>query len=141
MLDNNSILEFEEKQGEMAEVWKVNSKKGNLYDSYDNFKPLFLCSIDCGNFFVDKDGYLYPCNKLRIKDIKRNVLKNDFREVYKSFSEYKLMEASSKYPCLKCSYIGVCNPCPAINLLANGDLEKPPRKLCELNKLRVKKFS
>lgn len=139
MLDDNTILEFEEKKAKISYLWEVNSDKKNIYDSYGDFKPLFLCSIDCGNFFIDKDGNLYPCNKLRIKNQKSNIVHNDFKEVYKSFSEYKLMEASKNYPCLKCSYIGICNPCPAINLLANGDLEKPPKKLCKLNKLRMGK--
>lgn len=139
MLDNRDIVKFEAKHKELSKVWKDNINITTKYSKSETV-PLFVCSIDCGNFLIDKDGFLYPCNKMRFEK-NNNILECDLLDVYPSYQKYKRIEASKNFKCKKCKYVSICNPCPAINKLATGDFEKPYEKLCELIQFRFEAFS
>lgn len=137
MLSVDEILNFEQDYEETKNTWEANSGEANFFESMKErgeFIPLFACESGTTTCIVDAEGYLLPCNKLRIK--KFNLLRDDFDKAWASYAEIKKIPAPSDYKCLTCKNISVCNPCPAQNYLATGKYEVPSSTECLLAEKR-----
>lgn len=133
MLSVDEILNFEQSYEEARNTWEANSGESNFFSSMEErgeFIPLFACESGTTTCIVDAEGYLLPCNKLRVK--KFNLLRDDFDKAWDAYAEIKKIPAPSNFKCLKCKNISVCNPCPAQNYLATGYYEVPSSTECLL---------
>ena len=68
------------------------------------------CSAGRSRFSIDWQGFLYPCNRLRM--IRENPLRDGFLNAWKSVN--KQAENWEREPaCEACPYLSVCDPCAA----------------------------
>lgn len=133
MLTVDEIIEFEKQYESCRETWKANSSDDNFYARWredGRFLPLYACGCGTTTCIVDAEGYLLPCNKLRIKE--HNLITDDFDIAWEDYKKFKKIPAPSNYRCLTCKNISVCNPCPAQNFLSTGDYTLPDDNECLL---------
>lgn len=141
MLTSEEIIEFEKIYEETRQVWAANANNENFYRKMadkDEFLPLFACGVGTTTCVVDAEGYLLPCNKLRIR--KYNLLKDEFDTAWNAYAAIKRIPAPDDYKCLTCKNISVCNPCPAQNYLSTGFYAIPCEEECKLTALRNSTF-
>lgn len=141
MISVEDIIEFEKSYEETKRVWTANAGNDNFYQKMkkkNEFVPLFACESGTTTCVIDAEGYLLPCNKLRLK--KYNLLTDEFDAAWDAYAEIKRIPAPSDYKCLTCNNISVCNPCPAQNFLSTGYYDKPCKEECRLAALRNSTF-
>lgn len=140
MLTSDEIIKYEQHDELLCKKWSVNVNKQNPYALLENEDiPLFTCNIGKTEFSIDHQGYLNPCNKLRLQE--HNLLSEDFDVGWNEFSKYKKMRISEKNKCAKCKYLYICHTCPIQNYLSTGDFEEPDKFACELTQKRGREFS
>ena len=139
-LSPEEIIEFEKNHIEMAKSWHNNIRYDNPYFKLnENEYPQFSCNIASTLCFIDNEGYVNPCHKLRLKEF--NILSNDLEYIWENFQKYREIKAPKNYKCAKCKYIHFCSPCPVINYLENKNYATPAKSSCKLTKLRAVEFS
>ena len=139
-LSPKEIVEFEKIHIEMAKKWYNNIRYDNPYfQLHENEYPQFSCNVASTLCFIDNEGYVNPCHKMRLKEF--NILSNDLEYIWKNFQKYRKMKAPKNYKCAKCKYIHFCSPCPVVNYLENKDYAIPATFPCKLTGLREKEFS
>ncbi|WP_303871939.1 radical SAM protein [Acetobacterium wieringae] len=137
-INTEDIINLEKNIEIATTVWSLNICDTNPLEKLENV-PLYTCSIGKSNFVIDSEGFLNPCNKIRIN--KFNLKVCGFDDGWNDFSTYSSIQASKDYKCRSCKNISICNPCPALNKLSTGEYEKPPKSVCDLTKARAKEFS
>lgn len=135
MLTPTKIVDFEKKYSITLNRWASHCSP--LSPSAENC--LFVCDIAQSSFIIDCEGYMEPCNKLRLKRYK--ILECGYQPIWAEFAKYKQMKAPASFPCLSCDLRSLCTPCPAENLLTNGKLDLPAQHMCKLAKMRMNEFS
>lgn len=68
------------------------------------------CSAGRSCFSIDWEGFLYPCNHLRM--IRENPLRDGFPAAWKSVNK-QAENWKRELACETCPYLSVCNPCAA----------------------------
>lgn len=138
-LSNEDIVDFEINYPNAAKVIAANVLKKNPFLKAEQI-PVFTCNVASTLCYIDSNGFVSPCNKMRLK--KYNVLEVPLATIWEDYiKEYANMLAPKSYKCAKCSYIHICSPCPVINKLSTGDYVIPCAEYCELTMLRAKEFS
>ena len=135
MLSPEEIVSFEKEYSVTVSRWASQCRASIPLKN----PPLFFCDIARSSFIIDCEGYMEPCNKLRLR--KYNILEIPFSDIWKIFSQYKSIPAPASYRCPSCVYRVVCMPCPAENRLVSGNFTEPPEHTCKLAELRFKEFS
>ena len=141
MISPEEIVEFEKNYEETRRIWTANAGNENIYKkakAEGKFIPLYICGVGTTTCIVDAEGYLLPCNKLRIK--KHNLLTDEFDSSWNDYASIKKIPAPGNYKCLTCEDISVCDPCPAQNFLATGRYDIPCLEECRLAALRNSTF-
>jgi len=105
--------------GENEEIELVNLLKE---------RPLFRCKLGRASCAIDYKGNLCPCMSFR--HVGKKITKENFDELWKSFSEYPRMRASQEYKCLKCKAYDFCDICPAMMQFVHGNLEYVDKHFC-----------
>ena len=135
MLSPEQIVDFEKQYSITTNRWA-----SRCFPTVPSIgEKLFACDIAQSSFIIDCEGYMEPCNKLRLKKYK--LLDLGYHEIWDTFSQFKQMEAPESFQCLSCDYRAICTPCPAENLLTNGRFDKPAEHMCRLAKARMCEFS
>lgn len=138
-LSNEEIIEIEKHTPSLAKVWVSNIKDSNPFINKDCV-PLYSCNIASTLLYIDYQGFINPCNKMRIKT--HNILRKNLKETWEYFiSKYAKEIAPIDYKCSKCLDIHICSPCPVVNKLSTGDYTKPDILYCQLAKMRKQEFS
>lgn len=91
-------------------------------------RPLFRCKLGRSSCVIDYKGRMCPCMSFRHAGV--HLTKDNFDEIWNSFSKYPSMKASEKYPCLKCKAYDFCDICPAMMEFVHGDLEYVDKHFC-----------
>jgi radical SAM protein with 4Fe4S-binding SPASM domain len=138
-LSNQEILDFEIQHVDAAKVIAANVLKKNPFLEVEQV-PIFTCNVASTLCYIDSNGFVSPCNKMRLKEY--NILKTPLSTIWESYiQQYAKVLAPKNYKCAKCSHIHICSPCPVINKLSTGDYVTPCMDYCELTMLRAKEFS
>jgi len=141
MLTVEEIIAFEQEYEPSYKTWEANAGDTNFYlklKEQGRELPLFACECGTTTCIIDAQGYLLPCNKLRVQ--KYNLLHTEFDDGWAAYAEIKQIPAPKTYACLTCKNISVCNPCPAQNFLATGDYTCPDKNECALAAMRNRTF-
>lgn len=138
-LSNEKIVEIEKRTPSLAKVWASNVKGINPFIDRD-CAPLYSCNVASTLLYIDCQGFVNPCNKMRTRT--HNILNENLKEIWKYFiSKYAKKVAPNDYKCSKCPDIHICSPCPVVNELSTGDCIKPDILYCQLAKMRKQEFS
>ncbi len=70
----------------------------------------------------------------------KQLTRENFDEVWGSFSNYPKMKASENYRCLQCKAYDFCDICPAMMQFVHGDLEYVDEHFCRTAKARYKHY-
>jgi radical SAM protein with 4Fe4S-binding SPASM domain len=137
-LSNEEILKIEKNDEKIYRVYVANVNKCNPF-LHSERVPLFTCNVASTLCYIDCNGYVSPCNKMRIKE--HNILEKPLSEIWKGYiEEYAYLLAPSDYKCAKCNHIHICSPCPMINKLSTGEYHIPWSESCRLTQMRVDEF-
>ena len=132
------VIELESKDDERVKLWS-SLHNSCSYKKNKDIDDLYLCHYGSDSFFITYDGYVEGCNKMRLK--KWNINQYSFKQCWDLIDvERKRKVKANNYDCLNCFYSRICQPCPADNVLFNGDELKAPKIKCEKCKLRFEKF-
>lgn len=101
-------------------------------------KPLFRCKLGRASCAIDYEGRMCPCMSFR--HVGRRLTRDNFDEVWSSFSNYPKMKASENYRCLQCKAYDFCDICPAMMQFVHGDLEYVDEHFCKTAKARYKHY-
>ncbi len=97
---------------------------------------LYNCSGGRTYFRVSPDGELMLCPIKRFP--RYDLLKGNFREGWNNcFMDILSQKYSQGYKCPGCTYIPVCDICPAKSQLETGNQESPIKYFCRIAKLRA----
>lgn len=123
---------------EFAEFAKHPRTFGEDYDvelvDLQKERPLFRCKLGRASCAIDFDGKMCPCMSFR--HVGRRLTRDNFEEIWTSFSEYPKMKASPEYKCLNCKAYDFCDICPAMMEFVYGDLEHIDEHFCKSAKAR-----
>lgn len=97
-------------------------------------RPLFRCKLGRASCVIDYEGRMCPCMSFRHAGTK--LTRENFDEIWKSFSQYPKMKASEDYKCLRCEAYDYCDICPAMMEFVHGDREYIDNHFCKTAKAR-----
>lgn len=101
-------------------------------------RPLFRCKLGRASCAIDYEGRMCPCMSFR--HVGRRLTRDNFDEVWSSFSNYPKMKASENYRCLQCKAYDFCDICPAMMQFVHGDLEYVDEHFCRTAKARYRHY-
>lgn len=141
-LTNEQIVDYESRDKERSQLWQGVFGKENKRFSYLNNSsscPLFLCNYATNTFVITNDGFIEGCNKYRLK--KYNIFDMSFDDAWQALGKEKSRKVDIvDYACARCDLALACTPCPADNILFEGNELIPPQSKCDLCHLRNKYF-
>lgn len=138
-LSNQEIVAIESEHEHSARIYANNIRHDNPYANQDQV-PLYTCNVASTLCYIDCQGFVSPCNKMRLKD--HNLTNEDLQTIWKDYiQKYAHMLAPKDYKCAKCPNIHLCSPCPVVNYLYTGDYTTPNLETCELIQMRTNEFS
>lgn len=138
-LTNQEIVAIESKHLKTARVYVNNIRTDNPFAEAEKV-PLYTCNVASTLCYIDCEGYVSPCNKMRLRE--HNLLNETLPEIWQEYiQKYANMLAPKDYKCSKCTKIHLCSPCPVINYLTTGNHAIPWENNCELIALRTAEFS
>ena len=126
------FLEFEKRPRTFGEDYDVE-----VVDLMKE-KPLFRCKLGRASCAIDYEGRMCPCMSFR--HVGRRLTRDNFDEVWSSFSNYQKMKASENYRCLQCKSYDFCDICPAMMQFVHGDLEYVDEHFCKTAKARYRHY-
>ncbi len=97
-------------------------------------RPLFRCKLGRASCAIDYQGKMCPCMSFR--HVGKKLTKDNFNDIWQSFSLYPKIKASLDYKCLKCEAYDFCDICPAMMQFVYGDLEYVDEHFCKSAKAR-----
>lgn len=101
-------------------------------------RPLFRCKLGRASCAIDYEGRMCPCMSFR--HVGKRLTRDNFDEVWSSFSNYPKMKASKNYRCLRCKAYDFCDICPAMMQFIHGNLEYVDDHFCRTAKARYKHY-
>lgn len=118
-LDIKDILTYE-----FYEHERHNKSEATFTDAedreYHSFPYVYDCKIGVSSFVIDFNGNMCPCMKLRHHGTR--LTKENFDEIWNSYSKYKKMELPQESICRECGVREYCEVCPAEREFINGDI-------------------
>lgn len=127
---------------EFAEFEKRPRTFGEDYDAeaVDLIKerPLFRCKLGRASCAIDYEGRMCPCMSFRRAG--KHLTRENFDQIWDSFSEYPKMKASKNYRCLRCKAYDFCDICPAMMQFIHSDLEYVDEHFCKTAKARYEHY-
>lgn len=108
--------------------------EGTEYMDLIKERPLFRCKLGRASCAIDYNGNICPCMSFR--HVGQKLTRENFDEIWKSFSTYPKMKASPAYKCLKCEAYDFCDICPAMMQFVHGNLEYIDPHFCKSAKAR-----
>lgn len=101
-------------------------------------RPLFRCKLGRASCAIDFEGRMCPCMSFRHAG--KKLTRDNFDEVWGSFSSYPKMKASENYRCLQCKAYDFCDICPAMMQFVHSDLEYVDEHFCKTAKARYSHY-
>lgn len=138
-LSCEEIIAIEASHEHTACIYANNIRTDNPFSDAEKV-PLYTCNVASTLCYIDAEGFVSPCNKMRLKE--HNLLEESLSEIWRVYiREYAYKIAPKDYKCAKCPHIHLCSPCPVINSLTTGDPAVPSEENCRLIALRTAEFS
>ncbi len=136
-LSVDDMLEMDQEYPKRAEEWLVKAAefKGQLIRS----EYVYNCGAGLRNFHINHEGKLSICTMVRTP--LNNLKSMDFYEAWNNLGELRRKKRQLHTICETCTVGALCGQCPAWSLLVHGDDETPVEFVCQLGKMRARKFS
>jgi radical SAM protein with 4Fe4S-binding SPASM domain len=99
----------------------------------------FFCGAGRNVAAVDPYGDLSPCLQLPVK--LGNVLQTPLMILWKSspwLKKWRALKTGDLKECRNCANLSICNRCPGVSLLEEGDVLVPNEPACEMAELKAK---
>lgn len=109
-------------------------KNGVMLVNLKKDKPLFRCKLGRASCVIDYEGKMCPC--MSFKHAGTRITKDNFDDIWKSFSKYQNYKAHDNYKCLSCEAYDLCDICPAMMEFVYGDMEYVDEHFCKTAKAR-----
>ena len=101
-------------------------------------RPLFRCKLGRASCAIDYEGNMCPCMSFR--HVGQRLSRDNFDEIWGSFSKYSQMRASKDYQCLSCKSYDYCDICPAMMQFIYGNMEYIDTHFCKSAKARYNHY-
>lgn len=135
-------------KNDVSQKYQLDIKEILAYESFEYFEnekrvtypvteskdgsslQIFSCKMGKGALVIDYYGNMFPCMKFR--HIGKQLTKDNFEKLWKSYEKYNLMMTSKDNKCNRCDANYYCEICPAEMDFLYGDVEYRNKTVCKI---------
>lgn len=134
---DKSILKYRLNDFQLKKVLKNHKFSKTMLDKNRQIADL-SCSAGHNLICIGSDGTVYPCLQLRLPlgNIKKTNLSKIWSKFNQKLTKYRQISFSDLSKCCKCVYSVICQRCPGLALLEDGDLLSASKISCKIAKIQ-----
>ena len=125
------VVEIEHVRSGLDDVYRGLYESRKLFEASDpNYDPdrLFVCGAGYQSCYVDPYGRLGLCQMSRHASLDLSAC--TFELSWQKLDALRLTQISKDFACMRCSIAGLCQRCPAMSMVENGDPETVVDHVC-----------